>query len=399
MSRCRILLVVPQPFYSDRGSPIAIREVISGYLELGHHVDVATFPLGRDITAANLHFYRSANPFRIRSVPIGFSLRKVALDVMLLFTIRQRLRAASYDFVHAVEEAAFLAAYLAPRYGIPVIYDMHSRLTEGLRAVPGLRSRSMQWLGRASEEWLFRNVNVVVTSKGLTEQVRQCAPRAMIFEWQFPGTLQAPPGRPDDLRAELEVPPEAPVVLYAGTFSGYQGIDLLLRSIPEVLRCVPSAVFVLVGAEPGEAYPVAGAAEELGIAEHVRIVPRQPRERIPTFLAMADVLVSPRTAGGNLPLKIFDYLSVGKPIVATDIATHRTLLDETNALLAPPRAEAFGAAVVKVLRDRALAERLGQGAIAYARERLSWSAFVRQLSEILDAALMGTATSREVVSA
>src|SRR5690606_33587977 len=158
---------------------------------------------------------------------------------------------------------------------------------------------------------------------------------------------------------------------------------------PEVLRGVPSAVFVLVGAEPDEAHAAAAAVEELGIAEHVRIVPRQPRERIPTFLAMSDVLVSPRIEGGNLPLKIFDYLSVGKPIVATDIATHRTVLDETNALRPPPRAEAFGGAVVKVLRDRALAERLGQGAIAYARERLGWSAFVRQLSQILDAALRG----------
>lgn len=399
MSSRRILLVVPQPFYSDRGSPIAIREVISGYLELGHRVDVVTFPLGRDIAAANVRFFRSANPLRIRSVPIGFSLRKVALDVTLSFAVRQRLRAASYDVVHALEEAAFLAAYFAPRFGVPVIYDMHSRLTEGLRGVPGLGSGPMLRLGRSSEEWLFRNVNVIVTSKGLAEQVRQCVPNATIFEWQFPGTLQASPGQPDRLRAELEVPPDAPVILYSGTFSAYQGIDLLLRSVGEVVRCVPSAVFVLVGAEPAEAQAAASGAAELGIAEHVRIVPRQPRERIPTFLAMADVLVSPRSAGGNLPLKIFDYLNVGKPIVATDIATHRTLLNETNALLAPPRAEAFGQAVVKVLRDRELAERLRQGAIAFARERLGWSAFVEQLRGILDAALRSAGVGREVASA
>ncbi len=397
LSSRRILLIVPQPFYSDRGSPIAIREVISGYLDLGHRVDVVTFPLGQDVPAANLHFFRSGNPLRIHSVPIGFSLRKVALDVMLSFAVRERLRAAPYDLVHALEEAAFLAAYFAPRFGIPVIYDMHSRLTEGLRGVPGLGSRPMLRLGRASEEWLFRNVNVIVTSKGLAEQVRQCVPDATIFEWQFPGTLRAAPDRPDDLRAELKVPPDAPVILYSGTFSEYQGIDLLMSSVPEVVRCVPSAVFVLVGAEPAEADAAASAAAELGVAEHVRIVPRQPRERMPPYLAIADVLVSPRSAGGNLPLKIFDYLNVGKPIVATDIATHRTLLDETNALLAPPRAEAFGEAVVNVLRDRELAERLRRGAIAYARERLGWSAFVGQLSQILDAALGSAGAGRRGV--
>src|SRR5690606_24158599 len=227
LSSRRILLIVPQPFYSDRGSPIAIREVISGYLDLGHCVDVVTFPLGQDIAAANLQFFRSGTPLRIRSVPLGFSLRKVALDVMLSFAVRERLRAASYDLVHALEEAAFLAAYFAPRFGIPVIYDMHSRLTEGLLGVPGLGSRPLLRLGRASEEWLFRNVNVIVTSKGLAEQVRQCVPGATIFEWQFPGTLRASPGQPDDLRAELEVPPDAPVILYSGTFTEYQGINLL----------------------------------------------------------------------------------------------------------------------------------------------------------------------------
>jgi len=42
LSSRRILLLVPQPFYSDRGSPIAIREVTSGYLDSGHRVDVVT---------------------------------------------------------------------------------------------------------------------------------------------------------------------------------------------------------------------------------------------------------------------------------------------------------------------------------------------------------------------
>jgi len=395
----RILLIVPQPFYSDRGSPIAIREVISGYLDLGHRVDVVTFPLGQDIAAANLRFFRSGNPLRIRSVPIGFSLRKVALDVMLSFVVRERLRAASYDVVHAVEEAAFLAAYFAPRFGVPVIYDMHSRLTEGLRGLPGLGSRPMLRLGKASEQWLFRNVNVIVTSKGLAAQVRRCIPEATIFEWQFPGTLRAPSGQPDDLRAELRVPPGAPVILYSGTFSAYQGIGLLIRSVPEVVRWIPSAVFVLVGAEPDEAHAASSLAAELGVAEHVRVVPRQPRERMSAFLAVADVLVSPRSGGENLPLKIFDYLNVGKPIVATDIATHRTLLNETNALLAPPRAEAFAEAVVKVLCDQKLAERLRRGAIAYARERLGWSAFVGQLGQILDAALGGAGVGREAATA
>ena len=79
----------------------------------------------------------------------------------------------------------------------------------------------------------------------------------------------------------------------------------------------------------------------------LRVVKRQPREKIPGFLAMADVLVSPRAYGDNLPLKIFDYLAAGKPIVATDIPAHRALLDDESALLTGAWSPELASGIVK----------------------------------------------------
>ena len=94
------------------------------------------------------------------------------------------------------------------------------------------------------------------------------------------------------------------------------------------------------------------------------------------FLALADVLVSPRAYGGNLPLKIFDYLAAGRPIVATDIPTHRTVLTDERAVLVEPTAASLASGILGVLGDPERARRLGAEARAYAQAHFGWGRFV-----------------------
>jgi glycosyltransferase involved in cell wall biosynthesis len=112
------------------------------------------------------------------------------------------------------------------------------------------------------------------------------------------------------------------------------------------------------------------------------VVRRQARERIPAFLAMADVVVSPRSYGENLPLKIFDYLAAGKAIVATDIPAHRSVLDEGRALLTGPWSPDLARGIVRLLRDRELAATLAAAALAYSKEQFGWFSFVHSVREI-----------------
>ena len=172
------------------------------------------------------------------------------------------------------------------------------------------------------------------------------------------------------------------MVLYSGTFEAYQGLPELLAAIPHVRAEVPGVAFVLVGADEAGGTTVSRNHADLVRAGTLRVVKRQPRERIPRFLALADVLVSPRVYGDNLPLKIFDYLAAGKPIVATDIPAHRSVLDEESALLTGAWSPELASGIVRVLRDRSLARRLAAAARARAEERFGWFSFVRSVSEL-----------------
>src|SRR6185312_1537169 len=110
----RVLVVTPQPFYQDRGTPIALAHTCRALGELGYEVDLLAFPIGQEILIPATRVHRCANPFGIRGVPIGFSVGKTLLDLTLARSFWHLLRTRDYDAVHAVEEAAYLAALICP---------------------------------------------------------------------------------------------------------------------------------------------------------------------------------------------------------------------------------------------------------------------------------------------
>ena len=375
--RRRVLLVAPQPFYEDRGTPIAVQQVLQALAELGRPVDLLTYPIGSDVVLPELRTFRSANPLGFRTVPVGLSFRKIVLDLPLAASLSMRVARERYACIHAVEEAAFAAVLLGLPRGIPVLYDMQSSLPEQLARFGPLGRRPARTALDAAERWLLRRSSLVVTSAGLAERVRATAPGVRVREWHFPSA----PANPSDaavqqLRARLGLAESARVVLYSGTFESYQGLPELIAAIPVVRASVPTATFILVGAERANGLVGHTGAEGLVASGALRIVDRQPRADVAAYLALADVLVSPRAYGGNLPLKIFDYLAAGRPIVATDIPTHRTVLSEDRAVLVAQRTDAIADGILSVLHDPVRARQLATAARGYAKMHFGWSGFV-----------------------
>ena len=86
-------------------------------------------------------------------------------------------------------------------------------------------------------------------------------------------------------------------------------------------------------------------------------------------MALADVLVSPRTTGGNTPFKIYTYLASGQPIVATRLDTHTQVLSDDTAFLVEPTPAALAAGIDAAVRDpRECARRAANGSALFDRE-------------------------------
>jgi glycosyltransferase involved in cell wall biosynthesis len=141
-------------------------------------------------------------------------------------------------------------------------------------------------------------------------------------------------------------------------------------------------VFILVGGDAKDLREIATRHTALLREGALRLVLRQSRDSIPAYLAMAEVMVSPRAWGSNLPLKVFDYLAAGKPIVATDIPAHRPSLDESRALLTGPSATELASGIMAILQDSNLARDLGEAAGRYARQELGWLSFAQSVAHL-----------------
>ncbi|HEX5042461.1 MAG TPA: glycosyltransferase [Candidatus Polarisedimenticolaceae bacterium] len=371
----RILLVSPQPFFEDRGTPIAVLQVAQALSQAGYAVDLLSYPVGRDVELPGMRILRAPNPLRIRRVPVGLSLRKLLLDATLVPMLFWTVSRERYLCIQAVEEAAFPAAWIGRLRGVPVVYDMQSSMAEQLARHPLLRAGPLQAFFRRCERWLLRRADFVVGSVGLGDHVQAVAPAARWREWRFadpPGPRAT--GEQLNLRRKLGIPAGAPVVLYGGNFHPYQGVDRLLDAADRVLAARPDAVFVLVGAD----------RPEIRRDGAIRLLERLPRPEMASFLGMADVLVSPRAFGNNLPLKVFDYLAAGKPIVATDTPSHRAVLCDDRAVLVPPDAAGLAAGILRLLNDTTEARRLAEAARAYDAAELGWIRFARSVTDLYD---------------
>jgi len=185
-NRGRVLIVTPQPFYEDRGTPIAVRYVASALSDLDMDVDLLAFPIGESIQIKGMRLYRSANHLGLRHAPVGLSWRKLVLDVSLWRSFRQLIATRRYDMVHAVEEAAYMASLLCPKYSQPFIYDMASCIPDALQGKPSLNFGPLMRLFRASEQRVFCSASHTVCSAGLAPYVRERASAASVTEWRFP---------------------------------------------------------------------------------------------------------------------------------------------------------------------------------------------------------------------
>ena len=211
-----------------------------------------------------------------------------------------------------------------------------------------------------------------------------------------PGSGDEPvPGTGGRIRQEFALPPVTPVILYTGTFEAYQGLDLLFAAAAHVARRRPDARFLLAGGRPDQVHKARAQARDAGAGGVVLFAGQRPAEEIPQFLDAADVLVSPRSTGTNTPLKIYQYLRSGRPIVATRLLTHTQVLTDDVAYLAEATPHGFGDAILEALADPERGRQVGRRARELAETKYSYETYLARTRQAC-AYLTGEATPQVV---
>ncbi|MBM40336.1 MAG: hypothetical protein CL483_00230 [Acidobacteria bacterium] len=376
----RILMLAPEPFFEPRGTPFSEYHRIKALVELGYRIDLVTYPIGQDVELPGLTIIRSARLPFVKRVGIGPSLVKLLLDGLLAVTAFRLAKPGRYAAIHSHEEAGALGVWLAGRLGIPHLYDMHSSLPQQLSNFSYSRSALIRGVFARSERAMIAGSQVVITiCQELQDTVSDlgAGDRAVLIENVMGGDMESQEEGPA-VRDEWGIDADAPLVLYTGTFEAYQGLDLLFEAARYLARSHPAARVLVVG---GSADQVEAARARLGEGLPVVFTGQRPATEIPSFVAAADILASPRIAGTNTPLKIYSYLRSGRPIVATDLRTHTQVLESGTALLVPPEAGPFAEALGQLIDDPAARTALAAAAADLAERKYSRAAYVARTQD------------------
>jgi glycosyltransferase involved in cell wall biosynthesis len=172
------------------------------------------------------------------------------------------------------------------------------------------------------------------------------------------------------------------IILYAGTFEPYQGLDLLVDAAPAVIRNAMDVRFLCLGGKDKQIAKIKARAQHRGMAEYFVFPGTVPPEDVEDCFRIASILVSPRISGTNTPLKIYSYLRSGVPILATNILSHTQVLTSEVAMLVEPQPDSFAEGILRLVEDIQLGQRLTKNAMRLAHESYSPEAYHVKVAEV-----------------
>ncbi|MFL7892990.1 MAG: glycosyltransferase family 4 protein [Anaerolineales bacterium] len=380
----KILMIAPQPFFEPRGTPISVRQRVTGLLKLGHQVDLATYHIGEDIELPNFNILRTPKIWGIHTLKVGPSWQKIPLDILLFFKSFKLLLGGKYEVIHTHEEAGFFTVFLARLFKVPHLYDMHSSLPNQLVNFKFGANRFMIAIFEFLERWVINTCNAMITiGPDLEKYVRKINPAVpMQMIENLPLNIGQDDGEvPSHIREKFSSQ-NGLSLLYTGTFERYQGVELLIDSFGMVVKKHPGSVLILVGGKPDQIRECQELVSRQNLDQSVIFTGIVPLEDANAYIRMADILVSPRIEGTSVPLKIYTYLHAGKPILATNIPAHSLVLSQENACLVDPTAEAMADGLNHLIEDHELRTKISLSSKKLAEEKYSQSQYLSKLESI-----------------
>jgi glycogen synthase len=299
------------------------------------------------------------------------------------------------DVVHA--HSPCLNGLAALGLGVPVVYEIRSSWEDAAVSSGKTREGSARYrLSAALETFVARRADaVVVLCQGLLDEFarRGLAPEKLTIVGNAinrDGFRSPEPSGMAVLRERHGLDGRR-VLGFFGSYFRWEGLDTLIRALPELLARDPRIVVLLAGGGE-EASRLEALARELGVAGSVRFAGRVDHDDMPDYYGVADMMVFPRRAiriaEMVTPLKPLEAMHFGCLVAASDVGGHRELIEHgrTGILFPPDDPSALARAVLDGLNDQTPARAMRESASAYLASERTWGRMAERYLGVYDRA-------------
>jgi PEP-CTERM/exosortase A-associated glycosyltransferase len=339
-----------------------------------------------------MHFYRTLWQ------PSGLATKPLIQQYALMRALEKRLdevvTKVQPDILHAHSPVlnALPTIRVARRHGIPAVYEIRAfwedaAVDHGTAREDGMRYR----LTRGLETRAIHRADHVTTiceglrsdivARGIPADKVTVIPNAVDIDKFALG------GQPDPELKRKHGLDGCRVLGFIGSFYAYEGLDLLLRALPDIVKRAPDVKVLLIGGGPQDAQLKALAAQ-LQLTDRVMFTGRVPHADVARYYDLVDVLVYPRHSMRLTelvtPLKPLEAMAQGRLIVASDVGGHKELIrdGETGVLFRAGDASDLAAKVLHLLAQQNAWAAMRQRGRAFVESERNWPASVARYEQV-----------------
>ena len=376
------------PVCGNKGASIHVRELSRALQALGHEVVVVCSrlggspPHGFDVPLLEIPLEEPGANSGDRAVRAA--LYASSLPARVLPWLRDFAPDVLYER-YALNGTAGLT--LAQELQIPHLLEVNSPLVDEEEAHRGLASAES---ARTVERGILRRVDRIVAVSGELKRWLVCLgveeERITVAANAVdPRRFEVTPEERADVRRRLEVN-GTPVVAFVGTLRPWHDPTILVRALG-LLRARGDAPRLLIVGDGPERPTVEELAGEQGLSSMLTFTGAVAHDDVPGYLGAADVAAvtyHPDTGRYFSPLKLFEYLAAGLPVVAAELGEipHCVRGGETGLLYPPGEAEALADGLAALIADRERAEALGRNGREHVLRHHTWAANARSVAAL-----------------
>ena len=395
------------PVYGHKGASIHLRSVSRALADLGHDVRILSPATERE---ANLDFEvpvvsLPANPLHVEmvrslrqsdkwlaSMPTGHKARvgHEARNLLYNSTVIQAREVLGDWEPEVVYERYSLFAYggleLARSFGVPHVLEVNAPLcleqerARGLHLMDVAREIEQRvWLGTDAFMGVSAELTALAREAGVPDERLHVVPNGI-----DPRPFAVSEDARTQWRQELGLP-DGPVIGFVGSLKSWHGTDVLLRAFAGLATRHPEAALLYVGDGPMRE-ELERLTTELGLHGRVAFSGAVDHARVPELLSAMDYAVAPYLASDDFyfsPIKVYEYLAAGLPVVASDIGQITGMIEAGQVL--PCTAgdiESLQQALQQMLDDPAAARQSAERGAAWVLAARTWESNAQRIVEL-----------------